>query len=213
MEAEPLARRYLDLLLGSDRHRASVLILDAVGAGMHVRDVYLKVFQPTQREVGRLWQTNQISVAQEHFCTAATQLIMSQLYPHIFSTERNGHRMVASGSVGELHELGIRMVADFFELAGWDSCYLGANTPAADLLRSVADQQAEILALSATITYHVAALEQVVRAVRATPGLERVRVLVGGNPFNAAPELWRQVGADGWAPDAGSAVILAETLV
>ena len=64
------------------------------------------------REVGRLWQMNRLSVAQEHYVTAATQLIMSQLYPLVFRTARRDRRIVAACVGGELHELGVRMVAD-----------------------------------------------------------------------------------------------------
>ena len=86
----------LRLLLRGNRQAASQLILTAVARGVTVKDIYLHVFQRTQYEIGRLWQINRISVAQEHFCTAATQLIMSQLYPHIFRTERVGRRLVAT---------------------------------------------------------------------------------------------------------------------
>ena len=103
--------------------------MDAIQHGTSVHDIYLHVFQRSQYEVGRLWQTNQISVGQEHLCTAATQLIMSQLYPLIFGTERKNRRIVAACVGGDLHEIGIRMVADFFEMDGWDTFYLGADVP------------------------------------------------------------------------------------
>ncbi|MBC8039173.1 MAG: B12-binding domain-containing protein, partial [Opitutaceae bacterium] len=131
-EGEPLsprAHQYFEALRRGERHLASQLVLAAVAAGTPVRDIYLHVFQPAQYEIGRLWQTNRISVAQEHYCTAATQLIMSQLYSHIFATAKNGRTLVATCVSGDLHEIGVRMVADFFEMAGWNTFYLGANTP------------------------------------------------------------------------------------
>src|SRR5690242_6476046 len=64
-----LAHDYLSALLRAERHLASGLILAAADAGTPIRDLYLRVFQPSQHEVGRLWQMNQISVAQEHYCT------------------------------------------------------------------------------------------------------------------------------------------------
>ena len=76
-----LARNYLDALLDGERHAASRLVLEAAESGVDTKDIYLHVFQKTPYELGRLWQTNRISVAQEHFCTAATQMVMSQLYP------------------------------------------------------------------------------------------------------------------------------------
>jgi len=76
-----LAQKYLAALLTGERQQASQMVLNAVEGGVGVQEIYLGVFQPCQHEIGRLWQMNQISVAQEHYCTAATQLIMSQLYP------------------------------------------------------------------------------------------------------------------------------------
>jgi methylmalonyl-CoA mutase cobalamin-binding domain/chain len=174
--------------------------------------VYLNVFQPVQYEIGRLWQLNQISVAQEHYATAVTQLVMSQLYPRIFSTERSGRTLVATCVGDELHEIGVRMVADFFEMAGWDTFYLGANTPAPSVVRSVIERQADVLAVSATITLHVSAVAELIASVRDSEASD-VRVLVGGYPFNQVPDLWRQVGGDGYAADAEAAIDVAEALV
>jgi methylmalonyl-CoA mutase cobalamin-binding domain/chain len=206
-----VAQRYLDLLLHGDRRRASRLILDLV-EDVPVRSVYLNVFQPVQYEIGRLWQLNQISVAQEHYATAVTQLVMSQLYPRIFSTERSGRTLVATCVGDELHEIGVRMVADFFEMAGWDTFYLGANTPAPSVVRSVIERQADVLAVSATITLHVSAVAELIASVRDSEASD-VRVLVGGYPFNQVPDLWCQVGADGYAADAEAAIDVAEALV
>jgi methylmalonyl-CoA mutase cobalamin-binding domain/chain len=208
-----LAQRYLAALLRAERHGASRLILDAVERGVAVRDIYLHVFQPAQYEIGRLWQVNEISVAQEHYCTAATQLIMSQLYPYIFATERAGRQLVAACVGGELHEVGIRMVADFFEMEGWDTYYLGANAPAEAILEAVEERRADVLGLSATMTFHVHLVTELIEQVRRSDVGARVKILVGGYPFNAAPELWRQVGADGCAPDAQEAVAVASRLV
>jgi methanogenic corrinoid protein MtbC1 len=207
-----LAQRYLDALLQGERHAANDMILDTVEQGTSIRNIYLYVFQPAQREVGRLWQTNQISVAQEHYITAATQLIMSQLYPRIFSSEKSGLRLVATCVGGELHEVGIRMVADFFEMEGWDTTYLGANTPTAGVLDMLADRQADVLAISATMTPHVSAVAELIASVRASDAGHEVRIMVGGYPFNLSPDLWRRLGADACAQDAQQAVLVANRL-
>lgn len=208
-----LARHYLDALLHGERHTASRLILDAVDDGTDVKDIYLHVFQPTQHEIGRLWQTNQVSVAQEHYCTAATQLIMSQLYPYIFSTEKTGRRLVATCVGGELHELGVRMVADFFEMAGWDTYYIGANAPADSILQAVYERQADVLGISATMHYHAGAVDDLIDRVRTSDAGHAVKILVGGYTFSVTPDLWRKVGADGCGHDASEAIAVAKQLL
>lgn len=208
-----LARQYIDALIRGDRRQANQIILNAVDGGTSVKEVYLGVFQPAQYEIGRLWMTNRISVAQEHFCTAATQLIMSQLYPQIFSTERVGRRLVATCVGGELHEIGVRMVADFFEMAGWDTYYLGANTPGTTIVRMIADQQPDVLGISATMTFHLRLVEDLIGKIRQADPDSTVKILVGGYPFNRHPDLWEHIGADGYSSNAQGAIELANSLI
>ena len=170
------------------------------------------MFQPAQYEVGRLWATHDISVAQAHYCTAATQVVMSKLYPHIFAVAGQDGTLVATCASGDLHEIGNRMVADFFEMNGWDTYFLGANTPVADVVAAVIDRKADVLAISVTISAYLPEVSALIKAVRARADCSTVAVLVGGRPFNSAPDLWQQVGADGTAADAQAAVKLANWL-
>lgn len=208
-EDSTLARQYLDALLQGDRNSASRLILDAVRDGMPVKDIYIKIFQESQHEIGRLWQLNKITVAQEHFCTAATQMIMSQLYPYIFTTPRKGLKLVAACVTDELHDIGIHIVADFFEMDGWDTTYLGANTPTKDIIRTIIETKSNMVGLSATIAYHLHDLRHLIRSIRADEACRGTFIMVGGYPFNKASDLWRDLGADASARDAAEAVCKA----
>lgn len=209
-----LANSYLEALLRGRRDIASRLILDQIQwKGAKVKDLYLHVFQKAQHEIGRLWQINQLSVAQEHYCTAATQMIMSQLYPYIFSTEKNGKTLVATCVSGDLHEIGVRMVSDFFEMEGWDTFYLGANIPASDFLETLKERNADLALISATMTFHLRYVRELIEKIRADKEIQHIRIMVGGYPFNVAPNLWGEIGADGFAYDAKNAVELGNNLL
>lgn len=206
----PLANRYLQALMQGDRQTASRLILDAVDSGVAVQDIYLHVFQPALYEIGRLWQTKQISVAREHYCTAATQTIMSQLFPYVSSRARkNGGVVVTTCVEGDLHEIGGRMVADFLEMAGWDSYHLGANTPTTSVVAELVERRAHVLGVSASISSDVSAVADLIAAVRTTPQCADIKILVGGYLFNQDRVLWLKLGADGYAVDAQAAVAKA----
>lgn len=69
-----------------------------------------------------------------------------------------------------------------------------------------------MLAISATMPFHVRAVTGLIAAARARLG-ERLKILAGGYPFNVDPDLWRRIGADGSARDAAEAIALAERLV
>lgn len=198
-----LADEYLQRLLDADRFGATRLIREAAASGVEVRRLYLDVFEPVQREIGRLWQIQRISVAREHFASATTQMAMSQLYERIFDPEvpRAGRCLVAACIGDELHEIGLRMVADLVEMAGWDSIFLGANTPPAAIAQTLRETGAEVLALSCSMVVHVEKIRLAIAELR-QQGFVDVTILVGGYPFNLAPELAELVGADGTARDA-----------
>lgn len=206
-----LANQYLSALLRYDRHSASALILRAVENKTSIKEIYSHVFERCQYEIGRLWQSNLVSIAQEHYCTASTQLIMSQLYPYIFRADRTVRGTIVAACVsGELHEIGARMLCDLLEMEGWNTIYLGANVPTAGIVEVLRDNHSNILALSASMTFHISAVREVVAAVRlATP---QTRILVGGYAFKIAPNLWRDVGADHWTKDAADAITLIDGL-
>lgn len=207
---QPLAASVLDALLQGDRRQASKLVSAAVEGGVTLVELYLQVFQPCLREVGRLWQTGRVTVAQEHLVTAAVQLLMAQLYPRLFATPRIGRSVVIASVGGELHEIGARMVGDVFELHGWDSHFTGANTPARGVAALAVDLDVDVVAISATLAGHLPMVASLVQALRETGD---AKILVGGRPFLQVPDLWRAVSADGSAPDAATAVATATALL
>ncbi|MEA2491469.1 MAG: hypothetical protein QOH21_3261 [Acidobacteriota bacterium] len=205
-----LAHEYLAALLRGDRHAASRLITEALEGGTIARDIYRQVFEPVQQEIGRLWQLDRITVAQEHFCTAATQQVMTQLYGRIFSSEKRDRRAVAMSVGGELHEIGLRIITDLLELSGWHTWYLGANVPPQAAVALCAEQRADVLLVSVTFPPHLTACAEVIRLFHAHPALANAKVIVGGRAFRSEPELWKRIGADGYARNADECLALLE---
>ena len=103
------------------------------------------------------------------------------------------------------------MVADFFEMEGWDTYYLGANTPTESILLTIAERGADVLAISATMTFHVRRVEELIARVRKQS--KPIAVLAGGYPFNISSGLWQKVGADGYAGNAEEALTAADGLL
>lgn len=211
------AHAYLSALLATNREGARVIIMDLAKEGVPIRDIYLHIFQPVLRETGRLWQTQAASVAQEHYITGATQLFIALLYDQLMNEsrkkKRKGLSLVAAAVSDELHEVGIRMVADFFEMDGWDTTYIGANTPANSIVAMAKERHADAIAISSTMSFHVPRVHELIRAIRADPATAGARIVIGGYPFNIVPDLWKRVGADGCAHSADEAVKIVNHLV
>lgn len=207
------AENYLSLLLEMKREEAVEYILDLVDQGITIEDIYLKIFQNVQYEIGRLWQLNQISIAQEHYATSVTQLAMSQLYPKIFTSFKKGKKALTTCIGDELHELGIRMVADLLELNGWDTVHLGSNTPAVEILKLIEDKNVDLLAVSITLPKQLEESRSLINSVRQNNKLSKVKILVGGRLFMQNKGLWQKIGADGFASNAKEAVKVADSIL
>lgn len=195
--------RYLAALLAGDRRTAFGVVDEALAAGAHLRQVYLEIFQPALREVGRLWEANRITVADEHLATAITEAAMGRLYERLFaSAPVEGRLLLAACADAERHEVGLRMLCDVLEMEGWDTVFLGSSVPIGDLVEMVKTRRPDVVALSASITPHLARVRVAVDALRTELGEDTPLIAVGGRAFHDDPALAQQIGADFTANDA-----------
>ncbi|HEV3048710.1 MAG TPA: B12-binding domain-containing protein [Longimicrobium sp.] len=203
MTADEVRGRYLDAVLAGSRRQAMEVVDQAMQAGLGIRPLYLEVFQPVMREIGRLWQENRITVADEHLATAITQAAMARMYEELFAVDAgHGPLLVAACADQERHELGLRMICDVLEMEGWDTVFLGASVPVEDLVRMVLDRKPEVVALSASIAPHVARVREAIAGIRAAVPERAPLILVGGRAFADDPGLAGRLGADLTANDA-----------
>ena len=199
--------QYLAAVCAGDRRRAFETVERARAANLGVHAIYLEVFQPTLREIGRLWQENLLSVAEEHLATAITLAAMLRLSAETQLGE-SGRTLIAACSDTERHEIGLRMICDFMDLEGWETIFLGPSVPMESLQRMVQDRQPDVVALSASILPHLPQVRATIAGLRAAAGAKQPLFLVGGRPFLADPQLVDKVGADLTAKDAAEAVAL-----
>ncbi len=208
-----IARRCLEALLLLDSGAAHEALKDAIDDGVPLARIYTRVLPPLMREIGRRWQINEISVAHEHYCSAAVQSILSSLYGRIFGVNPIlGRSIIVACVEGEQHEIGAHSMADVFQLNGWSTTYLGANLPLRDLIKmlSQARRPPQLIALSATMPAHLVKMAFTIAAIRE---VLKVPIIVGGYLFQGSPGLAARLGADGSADDAEAALALADSLV
>ncbi len=165
-------------------------------------DVGVQLIQPAMYEIGRLWQVNSVSIAQEHLATAIVQSVMAQAFAQSEFAPKVSRRAIFACVEGNHHELGMRMIADAFEVIGWDVQFLGANTASDALVQQVDMFQPDLLGLSLSLPQQMAGTRKLIEQVRADFRTKRPVVTVGGLLMNQYPELWRNLTADAWSRDA-----------
>jgi methanogenic corrinoid protein MtbC1 len=186
-------------------------------SGRTLAQVYERILVPSMAEVGRMWHMQEASIADEHFVTSATQAMMAQLRMDVPMGDSQPWCVLATSVGGDHHDMGVRMLSDLFEVAGWKVECLGANTPADEIVAMLDAAQTgrpiNVLALGIGSSLSLRPLADTIAAVRASPAARDVRIIVGGQPFQVVPDLWKDVGADACAPTFSEAVEASERMM
>jgi MerR family transcriptional regulator, light-induced transcriptional regulator len=203
---ELIANQFIEFVMSGEKQLASRLILNRIKNGTSVKDIYIHVFEKTLKRIGDLWEAGRLDVAAEHHFTCVTRTILAQLHPYLYNPKRIPLTVVSLSVSGEMHNIGMRMVTDLLEMEGINTVFLGSNIPTDSIIRTLKHWKASVLAISATMDYHVNSVKTLIDAVRGDEECKNVKVVVGGAAFNIAADLWKKVGADAYAANAEEAV-------
>jgi methanogenic corrinoid protein MtbC1 len=198
----PDTPHYREAAVSGNQGRALALISRSMQEGSTLSEASVRMVQPAMYEIGRLWQENRITVAQEHLATAISQSVLARAYMQADFAASTGQKSVFACVAGNQHSLGLRMLADAFETAGWDSLYLGADVPTTDLLRQVDASSPNLLVLSLSLPGHLAVARATLEQLHAELGSRCPQIWVGGLATLMGNQVWRSIKADGWAADA-----------
>lgn len=180
---------YLQEILAGKRKSALDLIMDAYRSGYSIPGIYMDVFQEALYEIGRLWENNRITVADEHMGTAITQYVMSNLYQYLEINDALLGKAVVTGVQGELHQVGANMVADVLEADGWNVVFLGTNVPPDGVIQSLRQHNADLFGISSTMLFNIPKVIELVELVKKEFGNSAPRILLGGGAFKMASRL------------------------
>ena len=208
-----MMQRFLLAILEARRQDALDLILNQAAEELSVSEIETQILAPVQWEVGRMWQRGELAVHEEHLGSRIVEEALVLLRSKMPPCKPRGVTVLVTSVRGNLHDIGTRIVADHFEMDGWNALCLGANLPGEDLSRAVLDFGSNLVALSVTMSTHLRETATVIEGLRQSLGDHTTPVLVGGPPFDAVPDLWQAVGADGWCDSAIKAPELGRELL
>lgn len=178
-------RSFGQALRDGDPARAEAISEEALGHGLSVEQVYSEVIAPAMEWIGELWQHDEASVAGEHLATAISQGVMARLFPRLLHAEPRSRELVMlAATQGEQHVLGLRMMADTLEGAGFDVRYLGPDVPLGSLLEACRKHRPAVLGLGAHMGLSMPPL---ILAIQEVAKLEHPPVVfVGGRAVGQA---------------------------
>ena len=163
---------------------------EALLAGVAPAAIHALVIEPAMEHIGELWASDSISVADEHLATAISHEVLIRLFDALSVTRTRSRELVLLAAVeGQHHILGLRMVADVLEGAGFDVLLLGADVPIDALREFVAEHQPAVIGLGFGIATNVSHLAQAILAIHQVSPAPRI--MLGGR---AVPPGLRDAG-------------------
>lgn len=208
-------RACVELLLGPGAGSVAVFADGLLARGLSLDALYLGVFAPAARELGRMWEQDECSFTDVTIALGRLQQSLrtfsSRFRPEFIEGEP-WRRALFAAVPGEQHTFGLAMVSQYFLRAGWDSTLLQGRSDV-EMLRIVQGERVALLGFSMSSPSHAPVLRSLISRLRAASRNTALCVLVGGVAFVRIPGLVTEVGADGSATDAQQAVNLAQRLV
>jgi methanogenic corrinoid protein MtbC1 len=167
---------------------------------------------PALDEVGSRFESGEYFLPEMLIAARAMRLSMEVLRPRMSATDAPSLGTIVIGTVaGDIHDIGKDMVEIMLEGAGYTVVDLGVNVPAARFVDAIREHRPVVVGLSAFLTTTMPMVGRTIEAIRDAGLCEVIRIIVGGAPVNET--FAAEVGADGYAPDASSAVRVVRSLL
>lgn len=180
-------------LAGYDKATAVRTAVEAVTSGsVTIPALYRDVLTRILADTGAAWQSGKTAIWEEHLASATVRTIVEILYPGVLKAKAtvapSGKTVLLACPPEEGHDLGLRMVADRFDMAGWTTYFLGPDTPVAEIADAARRLGADAVVMSSSTHFHRLAVRHAVDALKKElPGTD---VWVGGPAFVGAATAW-----------------------
>ena len=202
----------LQAVINGKSKDAKALTQKALDEGSLPGELVDTALVPAMAAVGEKFKNNEFYVPEMLIAARAMKGAMAVLKPYLKEGDLPDMATVAIGTVqGDLHDIGKNLVGMMLEGAGFKIVDLGVDVSPERYIEAVTSQGASVIALSALLTTTMPNIGRTIEAVKEAGLREKVKVIIGGAPVTQA--YCDEIGADGYSPDAGSAVDLLKSLV
>jgi len=197
-------------IIAGSRKEVPELVKQCLAAGESAGQIVENRLVHGMMAVGEKFKRNEIFIPEMLIAARAMKEALKCLEPLLVAAGiKPEHKAVIGTVEGDLHDIGKNLVAMMWKGANMEVIDLGVNVAPAKFVEAAKQHHPELVGLSALLTTTMPAMRDTVKAIRAA-GLP-VKVVIGGAPIT--PEYAREIGADGYAPEAASAVDMALELL
>jgi 5-methyltetrahydrofolate--homocysteine methyltransferase len=199
-------------LYAGDEVAVAQLTQNALDEGLSPSVVLQNGLIKGMERVGVDFRDGVLFVPEVLICASAMHAGMDVLKPLLAEADISSAGKVVLGTVaGDLHDIGKNLVAMMLEGGGFEIVDLGIDVPSERFIEAIREQEPDVVGLSALLTTTMDSMQSTVAAITEAGLRDKVKIIVGGAPVTQA--FADEIGADGYAPDAGTAVELARSLL
>lgn len=179
-EAEYL--HYFSALQEGDRAECSKIVNDLLDRNVNPKEIYLDLFQKSLYRIGDLWDTSRYSIGQEHISTKITESVLSKVVEKYKPNTLAEKTILVTCLDKEFHELGARIVADYFEIKGWKTIFTGASTPKDEILNLIEKRKPDVVGISNNFYMNIPRLLKLISEIKEK--FPDQKIVVGGQSLN-----------------------------
>lgn len=202
-------QKIYDAILEFEDEEVEEAVQEAIDAGVDTSIILNEGLIGAMDEVGRMFSAGTLFVPEMLMAANVMKVGLDMIKP-LLKGDNSGRGIVIIGTVaGDRHDIGKNLVSMMMEGAGFEVTDLGIDVPAEKFIEAAKEKNADLICLSALLTTTMAAMGETVAAIKSS-GLS-VKTMVGGAPVGQ--DFANDIGADGYAPDAGEAVMLGRNLM
>jgi len=202
----------IDTLIEGDEKKLTSLAQSALDEGISAKEILEKGLMAGMDIVGEKMEAEDMFIPEVLKSAKIMSAAIDILRPHLVEGDIRVIGKVIIGTVkGDLHDIGKNLVAMMLESAGFDVYNLGTDVSPDKFIEEVKDKDANMLCLSALLTTTMPMMKTTIDTLAESGIRDQVKVMIGGAPVTQ--DFADQIGADGYAHDAGSATRLAKSLL
>lgn len=209
-----IQQKYISNIMAGNESLAFSELLSCLNRDLELSEIYLKILKPSFDKLDQLVENNKIDFDEIYYFTQKTKEVMAQLklyFPKNSLANRN--TVIAFTLSNESHDIGLKMISDYFEINGWNTIFLGSKSQISYLLSYLYKYNPQIILISVANIQDSTLVKYIIKTIREIKSVEKTKIIVGGRAFDKNQISWKNVNADAYAVTPEEALEKANSLI
>ena len=196
---------FIKIFDANDKDECLFYCIEGIEKGKFtIPELYEGILKPALYNIDTCHISDPGCIWKEHLKTAIVITIVESIYPYVIKLgreqERANKKIILVNPEKEYHEIGLRMTSDFFQINGYDTVFVGTNTPRMQICQAIKSEKPDYIAISVTDYYLIFEAKKIIERIKENCKYD-IKVILGGQAFKKNRHLVEEIGADMYLED------------